>query len=100
MVVKTNTEKMKQIGEQEKAIGKKLDQCSKTLEQQKTQLFKNYSESETNKLIRRAMEQVESDLKQESRKMDAMGQVLCRVSDTYHHTEQEIYEQKPRLEEK
>lgn len=99
MVIKTNMEQMKKIGEQEKKIAKKLDSYSKTLEQQKMQLFKNYNEDELNKIICRAIEQLESDLKQESRKVDAMGQTLCRISDTYKSTEHGIYKQKPILED-
>lgn len=99
MVIKTNTEQMGKIGEQEKKIAKKLNSYSKTLEKQKMQLFKHYNENETNKIIRSAIEQLESDLKQESRKVDAMGQTLCRISDTYKNTEHGIYEQKPILEE-
>lgn len=90
---------MKKIGEQEKEIAKRLDSYSKTLEQQRMQLFKNYNEDETNKIICRAIEQLESDLKQESRKVDVMGQMLCKISDTYKNTEHGIYEQKPILKE-
>ena len=99
MVIKSNVEQMKKVGEQEKKIAKKLESCSKTLEQQKMQLFKTYNENETNKIIRRAIEQLESDLKQESKKVDAMGQILCKISDAYKNTEHGIYEQKPILEE-
>lgn len=90
---------MKKIGEQEKEIAKRLDSYSKTLEQQRMQLFKNYNEDGTNKIICRAIEQLENDLKQESRKVDAMGQTLCKISDTYKNAEHGIYEQKPILKE-
>lgn len=99
MVIKTDMEQMKKIGKQEKKIAKKLASYSKTLEQQKMKLFKNCNEDETNQIICRVIEQLQSDLKQESRKVDAMGQTLCRISDTYKNTEHGIYEQKPTLEE-
>ena len=99
MVIKTNIEQMKKIGVQEKEIAKELALYSKTLEQQKIHLFKNYNEDETGKVLRRAIEQLENDLKQESRKVDAMGQTLCKISDTYKNAEHGIYEQKPILTE-